>query len=92
MLYFSLIHPYMQYCILVWGSTYPSNLNRIVLPQKKVVRINLDLDLLKKLLEWQFETSWKTQVYIVEGNSKMYIEITDKLILQVTNYYNKIYE
>ena len=80
----------MQYCILVWGSTYPSNLNRIVLPQKKVVRINLDL--LKKLLEWQFETSWKTQVYIVEGNSKMYIEITDKLILQVTNYYNKIYE
>ena len=82
----------MQYCILVWGSTYPSNLNRIVLPQKKVVRINLDLDLLKKLLEWQFETSWKTQVYIVEGNSKMYIEITDKLMLQVTNYYNKIYE
>ena len=82
----------MQYCILVWGSTYPSNLNRIVLPQKKVVRINLDLNLLKKLLEWQFETSWKTQVYIVEGNSKMYIEITDKLILQVTNYYNKIYE
>ena len=80
----------MQYCILVWGSTYPSNLNRIVLPQKKVVRINLDL--LKKLLEWQFETSWKTQVYIVEGNSKMYIEITYKLILQVTNYYNKIYE
>ena len=63
-----------------------------MLPQKKVVRINLDLDLLKKLLEWQFETSWKTQVYIVEGNSKMYIEITDKLILQVTNYYNKIYE
>ena len=35
------------------------------------------LDLLKKkLLECQFETSWKTQVYIVEGNSKMYIEIT----------------
>ena len=54
--------------------------------------LDLDLDLLKKLLEWQFETSWKTQVYIVEGNSKMYIEITYKLILQVTNYYNKIYE
>ena len=54
--------------------------------------LDLDLDLLKKLLEWQFETSWKTQVYIVEGNSKMYIEITYKLTLQVTNYYNKIYE
>ena len=47
---------------------------------------------IKKLLEWQFETSWKTQVYIVDSNSKMYIEITYKLILQVTNYYNKIYE
>ena len=53
----------------------------------------LDLiDLLKKLLEWQVETSWKTQVYIVDSNSKMYIEIIYKLILQVTNYYNKIYE
>ena len=50
------------------------------------------IDLLKKLLEWQIETSWKTQVYIVDRNSKMYIEIIYKLILQVTNYYNKIYE
>ena len=39
MLYFSLTYPCMQYCTLVWGSTYPSNLNRIVLPQKKAVRI-----------------------------------------------------
>ena len=39
MLYFSVIYPYMQYCILVWGSTYPSNLNRIVLLLKKVVSI-----------------------------------------------------
>ena len=36
---FSLIYPYMQYCILVWRSTYPSNLNRIVLLQKRAVRI-----------------------------------------------------
>ena len=27
------------YFSLIWGSTYPSNLNRIVLPQKKAVRI-----------------------------------------------------
>ena len=38
-LYYSLVYPYMQYCILVWGSTYPSNLRRIVLLQKRVVRI-----------------------------------------------------
>jgi hypothetical protein len=34
MSYYSLVYPYMQYCILVWGSTYPSNLNSIVLLQK----------------------------------------------------------
>ena len=38
-LYYSLVYPYMQYCILVWGSMYPSNLRRIVLLQKRVVRI-----------------------------------------------------
>jgi hypothetical protein len=40
LLYYSLIYQYnIQYCILVWGSTYPSNLNRIVLLQKRVIRI-----------------------------------------------------
>jgi hypothetical protein len=38
-LYFSLIYPYLHYCILVWGSTYQSNLERIVLLQKRVIRI-----------------------------------------------------
>ena len=26
-LYYSLVYPYFQYCIIVWGSTYPTNLN-----------------------------------------------------------------
>ena len=30
--------------------------------------------------------------FAVDSNSKMYIEITYKLILQVTSYYNKIYK
>ena len=38
-LYFCLVYPYLVYCISVWGSTYPSNLNRIFLLQKKVIRI-----------------------------------------------------
>ena len=38
-LYYSLVLPYIQYCILVWGSTYSSNLNRIALLRKRVVRI-----------------------------------------------------
>ena len=35
-LYFSLIYPYLVYCISVWGSTYSSNLNRHIYSQEKV--------------------------------------------------------
>ena len=38
-LYYSLVYPYLQYCITVWGSTYPSNLHRLVLLQKRIIRI-----------------------------------------------------
>ena len=38
-LYYSLVYPYFQYCIIVWGSTYPTNLNRLNLLQKRVIRI-----------------------------------------------------
>ena len=39
MLYYALVYPYLQYCITVWGSTYPTNLNRLVKLQKRVIRI-----------------------------------------------------
>ncbi len=38
-LYFALVYPYLNYCVIIWGATYPSNLNRLLLLQKKVVRI-----------------------------------------------------
>ena len=39
-LYYSLVHdPYLTYCVSVWGSTYQSNLNRIIILQKKIIRI-----------------------------------------------------
>ena len=38
-LYFTMIYPYLQYCNLVWASTYPSNLSRLVILQKRVIRI-----------------------------------------------------
>ena len=34
-LYYSLVYPYLAYCVSVWGSTYSSNLKRILLLQKK---------------------------------------------------------
>ena len=33
-LYYGLVYPYLQYCNIVWASTYQSNLNRIVILQK----------------------------------------------------------
>ena len=38
-LYYSLVYPCLYYCTIAWGSTYPSNLNRLVLLQKRVIRI-----------------------------------------------------
>ena len=38
-LYFSLVYPYLQYCASVSGSTYTSNLNHLVLLQKRIIRI-----------------------------------------------------
>ena len=38
-LYFSLIYPYLFYCVSVWASTYPSNLRRLITLQKHVIRI-----------------------------------------------------
>ena len=35
---YSLVYPYLISCLSVWASTYPTNLNRIVILQKKVIR------------------------------------------------------
>ena len=38
-LYYSLVHPYLSYCNMVWASNYVSRLKRLVLLQNKAVRI-----------------------------------------------------
>lgn len=38
-LYYSLIYPYLSYCNIVWASTFPSTLHRILVLQKRFVRI-----------------------------------------------------
>ena len=40
-LYYCLVYPYLHYCIIVWGSTYKTNLRRLafVSLQKRVLRI-----------------------------------------------------
>ena len=38
-LYYSLVYPYLHYCASFWGSTYQSNLKRLINLQKRVIRI-----------------------------------------------------
>ena len=39
MLYYSLVYPYFYYCNIVWASTYKTNLRRLVILQKRIIRI-----------------------------------------------------
>ena len=57
MLYSTLILPYLNYGIIVWGNTYDSYLHRILLLQKKAMRVICN-------------TSWRshTDVLFVENN------------------------
>ena len=38
-MYYSLIYPYINYCICIYGGTYNTHMNRIFLLQKRIVRI-----------------------------------------------------
>ena len=38
-LYFSLIYPHLSYCNIVWASTYRTNLQKLLISQKKIARI-----------------------------------------------------
>ena len=38
-LYYSLVFPYLNYCIQIWGGTYQSHLNRLEILQKRTIRI-----------------------------------------------------
>ena len=38
MIYYTLIHPYLTYCINVWSSTYRTNFKTLCTAQKRSVR------------------------------------------------------
>ena len=38
-LYYSLIYPYFSYGVLVWGGTFESHINRLIILQKRALRI-----------------------------------------------------
>ena len=42
-LYYSLFHSHLMYCILTWGSTFPSHLEAINVLQHKILKVYLEL-------------------------------------------------
>ena len=39
LLYNALIYPYLSYCAVIWGNNYDTNIQRIILLQKRAIRI-----------------------------------------------------
>ena len=40
-LYYSLVYPYLNYCILAWGNTFDTHLQPLKILQKKIIRLIL---------------------------------------------------
>ena len=38
-LYNVFVYPHLSYCTMVWGSTYQTTLNKVIIIQKKIIRI-----------------------------------------------------
>lgn len=51
-LYYSLIYPYMSYCNIVWASTFPTTLHKVLVLQKRLVRIATNFE--KKCFIYSF--------------------------------------
>ena len=97
-LHYSMVYPYLQYCNVVWASTYASNLPRLVLLQKRVIRIlnNSGFDshttpIFKNLRLLKFHDIRKLQtgqfMFLYENNlSPVHFENLFILKRQVHNY------
>ena len=64
-----MVYPFLQYCNLVWASTYPTNLSRLVILQKRIIRIINNSDysahtnpIFKKLFILKFQDIQKLQI------------------------------
>ena len=65
-LYYALVYPYLTYCNLIWASTYVTNLQRIYLLQKRIVRTisKADYQASSKPLFLMFLVSTRSEISI----------------------------
>ena len=79
MIYNTLVVLHMTYSCEVWGSTYPSNITKIILIQKKALRIMNNLNFLdhcdhlfdKKVLRFQELTKLKIATFMYKVKTKL---------------------
>ena len=71
-LYYSLVYSYLYYCTIAWGSIYPSNLNRLVLLQKRVIRI-INKDTHTDLIFRYLKLLGLDQIYLYQLGKFMYL-------------------
>ena len=89
MLYYSLIHPYLTYGILLWGSAYKTNLQKLIILQKKAVRCvtksgynDHTPPLFKKLL-----IAYLKDIYKIELSKFVYLGVDNNLPSPLLNMY-----
>ena len=97
-LYYTLIYPHLNYCILAWGSAKQTYLHPLLVLQKRVVRIVTDshyyahsLPLFKQLnllrLDDMYMLSCRIHAYITLGSDK-YPKLREAIInLQIQHDY-----
>jgi len=97
-LYFSMIYPYLQYCNLVWANTYQTNISRLLILQKRIIRIINKSDFIahtnpifKNLYLLKLEDIRKLQIsqfmFMIRNNNSL-INFQDMFILnnQIHSY------
>jgi hypothetical protein len=91
-LYFTLIYPYLTYCNIVWTSTYITNLNNLIISQKKAVRVvtKSPRNSHTKPLFAQFNLLNVTQLRFVQTCEFMYKYRNNLLPPSFSSYFNLV--
>ena len=74
-LYYSLVYPYLIYCISVWGSRYQSNISGVIILQKKIIRIicKVSFDSHTNVLFKELEILKFSAIYLYQIGKFMYL-------------------
>ena len=80
-LYYSLIYPYLTYCIEVWGNTHQTTLKKLLILQKKLLELShIHITMLTLILCLQHWKSYQSQSCMYIFSSTIYVQIPSQFI------------